>query len=630
MTTLSDAPQVLISPETGGGQVARGRRRRSVAVWALLCLAGLLPTFAGAGDGWQALGLGLWFPGAGFLAAGNWLIVLVLPCLLAMGLAWVAWFGSGMVVAPVIVWVGAAVAAGVLVDDTTQAAPWVVAGVTLLGALGAAAATTRQGRRLHRRRLERNATLPGELATVEGIRSRALAAVRTEEEMTPEQLKGVRYALTLAMQPKDDWTGFNRIDIFQTSAVRYQINQLGWLLALAQSRYAPSYHGSFSEGQRLLIERYLQKEVCGYWKYERAWGHLRLDADPIIRDNIMLTGYIGLNLALYAGNTGDHRYDEPGSLPFAVSRRRVYRYSALDVRDSLLNNYARHESDYCLFPCEPNWIYSACNMRGAVTLAGFDRALGTDHWQRLSGTFRRKLESEFMQPDGTVVALRSEHTGFSVPFPMPDSILAKELNPILPDLAHRYWALVRRELLPVVDGHRQITIPGTNVDFGNYTISDAFALACFHASAREMGDAEIAELALARFEALFDRDPTGTFYAKASCLANATIATDRLVEVDGWRTAVNTPIDPRIATGPVLTAPGFPDVLVAAARSDGADLRLVLCAETPGSQELRFERLRPGARYRVDGADLTADHDGHASVTMPVGTRTEVVLTPVH
>jgi hypothetical protein len=268
-------------------------------------------------------------------------------------------------------------------------------------------------------------------------------------------------------------------------------------------------------------------------------------------------------------------------------------------------------------------------MRGATTLAGYDRAYGTDHWQQLSATFRKRLESEFMLADGTVVALRSEHTGFAVPFPMPDSVLAKELNPILPELAHRYWALVRNELLPVVDGARQMTMPATNVDFGNYTISDAFALACFHASAREMGDSEVAELALARIEELFDRDETGTHYAKMSCLANATIATDRMLEVDSWRTAVNVPTDPRILSGPTLADAGFPDVLVAAARSDGADLTCVLSAATPGEYVLRFERLRPGARYRLStGTEVLADPTGVASAPVSIGARTEIRLIP--
>jgi hypothetical protein len=630
LTTLTADADVLIGPATGGGKVARGRRRRSFVVWALLCLAGLVPTLLDAGAGWRAFGLGLWFPGAGFLAADGWLVVLVLPCLLLMGLAWVAWFGSGMVLAPVIVWAGSAAAAGGLVGDTTGRAPWVVAGATVVGALGGAATVLHQGRRDERRRVERNAALPAELEAVDGIRTRALATVRADREMSAEQLNGVRYALNLARQANDDWTGFNRIDIFQTSAVRYQINQAAWTLAVAQSRFTPSYAGEFDAAQRNFIERYLQKEVCSYWMYERAWGHLRLDADPVGRDNIMLTGYIGLQVALYAGNSGDGRYFAPGSMPFAVSSRRVYPHSAMDIRDSLLANFARHAEDYCLFPCEPNWIYSACNMRGAATLAAFDRALGTDHWAQLRDNFRRRLEAEFMRPDGTVVALRSEYTGFAVPFPMPDSVLAKELNPVLPDLAHRYWALVRREGVPYVDGTRDIKLPGTNVDFGNYTISDAFALACFHGSAREMGDDEIAELALARIEAVLERDPVGSHYVNASTILNATIAMDRLLEVDGWRNAVNTPTDPGIAAGPVLAAAGYPDVLVAAARSDGAALHLVLRAAAPASYPLRIERLRPGGRYRLaTGEEFVADAEGLARINVDIGPRTEVRLAPV-
>ncbi|GAA0616962.1 hypothetical protein GCM10009547_18880 [Sporichthya brevicatena] len=636
MTTLAHPnaeADLLISPRTGGGPVGRARRRRSVAVWVVLCVLGALPSLLDAGAGWQAAGLGMFFPGAGFLAAEGWMVALVLPCLLLMGIAWVAWFGSGMVVAPVIVWLGSAAAAGALVGDTTDAGLPIVAAVTVAGLLGGVVASRAQQRKAVARREARNTVLPAQLDEVNAIRARAIAAPKAPE-MSAEQLKGIRYAIRLAMQPKEDWTGFNRVDQFQTSALRYQINQLGWLLALAQSRYAPSHHGELSESQIRLVERYLQKEVCSYWRYERAWGHLRLDADPIVRDNIMLTGYIGLNLALYEGNTGDFRWDAPDALPFAVGKRRIYPHSSLDVRDSLLENYGRHTDDYCLFPCEPNWIYPACNFRGAVTLAGYDRARGTDHWSQLRDAFRAKLEAEFMRPDGTCISLRSEHTGFAVPFPMPDSVLAKELNAVLPELAHRYWALVRHELLPVIDGERRIILDKANVDFGNYTLSDAFALACYHGSAREMGDYEVADLAMARLLDVLEWDETETYFPGRSTLVNATIATDRLLEVDAWRTAITVPTDPKILSGPILGRAGFPEVLVAAARSDGAALDLVLSARTPGEYELHFERLRPTARYRLTsgtagtGVEVTADAAGTARATAALDIRTELRLTP--
>lgn len=635
MTTLAnpnaDAADLLISPHTGGGTVAKGRRRRSLILWGALCALGALPSLLDASAGWQAAGLGLWFPGAGFLAADGWMVVLVLPWLLLMAVAWVAWFGSGMVIAPVLVWLGAAAAAGALVGDTTDAGLWIVAGAAVAGVLGGAVSARGQQKRALLRRRERNADLPALLQEVAAIRAQALTAPR-HPEMTAEQLKGVRFALNLALQSKEDWTGFNRVDQFQTSALRYQINQLGWTLALAQSRFVPSHHGELSQGQISLVDRYVQKDVCSYWMYERAWGHLSLDADPIVRDNIMLTGYVGLNLAMYEGNTGDYRWDAPDALPFAVSKRRVYPHSSLDIRDSLIENFGRHADDYCLFPCEPNWIYPACNFRGATALAGYDRSRGTDHWARLRDSFRRKLEAEFMAADGTCISLRSEHTGFAVPFPMPNVSLPKELNAVLPELAHRYWALVRRELLPIVDGARQIQLEKTNVDFGNYTLSDAFSLACFHGSAREMGDYEVADLAMDRLLAVLEWDPSGTHFANRSTLVNATIATDRLLDVDGWRTAVTVPTDPRILAGPILGNVGFPQVLVAAARSDGAALDVVLNAETPGDHELTFERLRPGASYSLQGTGVStavrAGVDGTARAVVPVGTRTELRLQP--
>src|SRR5258708_768359 len=89
--------------------------------------------------------------------------------------------------------------------------------------------------------------------------------------------------------------GYDKVDQFQTSALRYQINHLGYGLGMLQCMYTPSFHGYLSQAQRNLIELYLDRRIWGYWLWESAWGHLNLtDPDPAAKDNIMLTGWFGI------------------------------------------------------------------------------------------------------------------------------------------------------------------------------------------------------------------------------------------------------------------------------------------------------------------------------------------------
>ncbi|MGH7803080.1 MAG: hypothetical protein ACREQJ_01930, partial [Candidatus Binatia bacterium] len=456
-----------------------------------------------------------------------------------------------------------------------------------------------------------------------------------DDELGVDQLAALRWCLDRALQPVEGFDGFDRIDQFQTSAVRYQINQLGWTLAVAQGRCTPSFHGYLSEAQRRLIDKYLRPEVLGYWRWESLWGHLNFDPDPVGRDNIMLTGYIGINLALYMGNTGDRRYLEPGSLVFRVSDRHVYPHGAHDIVDSLMTNYAHYRDGFCLFPCEPNWVYPNCNIRGLKTLTAFDRVLGTANAASIRECFRERLESDFMAPDSSLVSLRSNLTGFAVPFPVPDAILPKELNPVFPDLAHRYWAIVRRELIDRRDGRCELRIPARNVDYGNYTFNDVFVIDTFLGSAREMGDDEIAEIALARLDGDARRTVANgaLSHRGVSTFANATIAMDRILRANGWRDAITKSPPASVFAGPILADAKYPDVLVAKAFSHGDDLELVLYpGREAGPQPLRFERLKAGRRYALHGAcdlDVLPDEHCGATVTVPLRGRTVLQLRPV-
>lgn len=111
------------------------------------------------------------------------------------------------------------------------------------------------------------------------------------EELSQDELEHLRYGLEGALQPVDSFWGFDRRDQFQLTATRYQINLLAYTLANAHYSRMPAFHGYMAQAQRNLIEKMLVPEIWRYWRLENRWGNLRNSADPVIRDNIMLTGY---------------------------------------------------------------------------------------------------------------------------------------------------------------------------------------------------------------------------------------------------------------------------------------------------------------------------------------------------
>src|SRR6266851_9426644 len=131
----------------------------------------------------------------------------------------------------------------------------------------------------------------------------------------------------------------------QRCSIRLITSAMAWACC---SACTPSFYGYLSQAQRNLIELYLDRRIWGYWLWESAWGHLNLtDPDPAAKDNIMLTGWFGIQLCMYMSNTGDRRYAEPGSLPFRRNLRRVYHHDAHTIAQSVMKNFL--DSEFCLY-----------------------------------------------------------------------------------------------------------------------------------------------------------------------------------------------------------------------------------------------------------------------------------------
>ena len=634
MTSLA-----LVGPQT------RMRLVRTGFGFLMLLVCGIALSQFSAVPGWRAFGLGLIMPGAGFLAyAGEFTIMAGVHAGLAIGvagvfgLALVMWFGSGNVLAPVVVWLVSAVAAGLMPHAGIAAPlsvpfvlpPAVIAGVMLLGFLWLP----------WRQRLaakQRRADAIYVAAQTPAYRGRPARP----DELSPSDLKQLRFALDRALQPVDQFDGFQWIEQFQTSAVRYQLSFAGYALAMAQSRL-PAFAGYLHQAQVNLIEKQRDHRVWRYWQLENMWGHLSSDADPVVRDNIMYSGFVAAQMAYFQSVTGDMQYAEPGA--FSLSKPSpVLSASEPFEHDFRSLVEAQHRgwraAPYGMMPCEPNWVYPLCNGIGATGVIAADQQLGTNAWPGIAHRLRQGMETELMGPDGRLLQFRSTLTGLAPPqFGGALSAASPSLffNAVFPDEARRLWLLARRDMLKR-DGQLNIR-KFWPIDTGDYRFTRATSYAGVAAAAMEMGDGEVAEKALIQLQAecpatlgdgVLHRDRASVFSHFLELMAVFGGA-DQLAGI------VHQPHGG--TKGPMINAQAYPDVLVAKADWEQSGLSCVLYPGTgpghspcdrPRSIELPLSGFKPGAGFAHDGVasgEGVADEHGEAVITLELDGRSELIV----
>mgnify|MGYP001139132908 CR=1 FL=1 len=620
----------LAVPDQPNGPIVRRLLRRTGLTAAGIASIALTVLRRSGDPGAKAAALGAIAPGAGYLYTRN--PGRLVATLGAFAASLVGWFATGNIVAPPAIWAAAAIDARRKALSGRR--PWsgapIVVPVALAGATVAGVVARRHAFRAAQERGRRRAAY---LATAPRIDPRPADVNRPE--MTAEDLATLRGLLDRARQPIERFDGFDIIDQFQTSALRYQLFFSQWALAMAQLHHTPSFHGYLSAAQRNLIDKVTQPRVWRYWVFEQTWGNLSLDWDPMRRDNVMLSGYLGTAVGSYESNTGDARYRESGALPFRLGQR-CWNYTFDMIARAVHDNMKR--SRLTLFPCEPNWVYNMCNMTGINTLLLSDRLHGTRYVDSVGADFGRRLREEFVTPDGRVTAIRSARLGFTIPMltsTVADCSLVTMLHAFDPELAHRCWSIVRHEFVDTSGAEPRIALRGWDIiDAGNYRKSEAGALAVVMWAAAEMGDTELYRLLEATLE--HSCPPVVTdgvrWYPEASTFLNAMLALARFNPPGGYRSLILDGPPPEVLAGPLLTDAQYPDVLVAAARSDGRALRLVLRpGDTGGRFRLTVGRLAPGRLYTVSGAvepEVVAAPDGTAALTVDLGDRREIHLSP--
>lgn len=609
--------------------------RRTLLIWFALCAMGIAPTLLGLGPQLTSAGLGLWLPGAGFLAVGGWWTLLLPLTLFLFLLSVIAWFWAGAVIAPVAVWAGAAALAAALAGERTWSpAPLAALALIVSTALAITALRQRMAHAGGEKAKQRESFLPQSLAEVAEMQKDIPEP--GSRELSEDQLARLRYLLDRSLQPIDSFDGFTIIDQFQPAALRYQINHMGFALAIAQTAYVPNFRGYMGQAQRNLIEKYLVKKVWDYWVIESCWGHLNFtNWDPAGRDNIMLTGWFGAHVGGYMLATGDRRYLEPGSLTFRLNDRKEWRHSFPSIIGSVDRNY--DSAEFGQFACEPNWIYPICNHYGMVSLATHDRLLGSGLIAKHLPRWLKGLETEFTDAAGSTVGLRSQYTGIPFPFPVGESGYCFFENAFLPDRGRQQWAIARKEVEEFfVDdaGTQRLAMPGDGLDAGNYRAGHTGVYGAFLIAAREFGDERIADAVLAGLahDCLPAKDDGVFRYRKASNIANANTCIGALMGTGDFARTFSEGTSPRTLAGPMIETMAYPEILVARAWSNGADLGATFYPGTvSGVHDIPLSKLEPGRRYLLSGAiepELVAANDGNGSCRIAVEGRTEFRLEP--
>ena len=587
-----------------GPQTTRLQRRTALIYGALASL-GIVLALARS-PAMQAFGLGLVIPGGGFAVISVQTgIVMGFLSVILFAAAIFLWFATGNVLAPPVIWLGSAVIASAMASDpasTTELLAVLAIPLTVFALIAIWPS-------------RKPAPPPAPFVA---------APTPPPAPISPEDLTRLRFALDRALQPVGEFDGFQWIDQFQPAGMRYQLNFAGYALALANRRL-PAYRGYLHEAQRRLIEKQRDWRVWRYWRLEEAWGNLSLNADPIPRDNIMYTGFVGAQIAWFQATTGDMRYSQPGAFTLETPRGEIFTHDFGTMTDALMRGWGA--SPYTLMPCEPNWVYPMCNAIGANAVRARDAQQGGALWAGIAGDFESGLTRELIDANGHPLAFRSTLTGFAPPAiggAAADATPALFLNGVLPEIANRIWAVTRAAMVrPDGSLDRRRFWP---VDTGNYRFSRAASCTAVAAAATELGDPEIAALSLD----LLDAECPSETHTGVTHRSNASVFAHfvELMARFGGQGALADLTARGIPKpeGPVLETMDYPAILVSRAEwEDGALCLTLHPGAQPGPVTLPLSNCRPHARLRMDdGTEGRADATGRAIIPVMLTGSTDI------
>ncbi len=627
------------------GPVSRKLLLRLATVLATMQIAGAWLTFGVGTDRARAAGLSLAFPGGGFLFAGLPGLFLLTMALLALAL--IVWWGASAHFAIPLVWASGVAGAVALVhgpkifldNDTTW--PWTIPLVYAL-AVGCVVTAAYRVERRYRTKLAKVPEINEYLRTA--VAPTPLAIERSADSMDVELL---RWVYAIACQPDDGLDGLDWGEQFHSGTqLRYQLNALCWALSMYAVNFVPNAPAQVEAALIKLVEKHTDLRVWSYWRTLNLLGNFDSSPDPIVRDNIMFSAFLGDVLNIFEAATGSTRFDEPGSLTFVWKDGRTFAYDHHSITAAVEKNFQRSKLGF--FPCEPGWSFTVCNIMGAQSLRGHDTVHGTNLWDGIQPRFAETLDNEYYTPDGSYAHIRSNHVGLSwdtgeVPGGHYFAQGSNRFADILPGHAKRAAALDRRSAAKVADlaklikdGRLEMELP---LELERHRAARS-ALGKWNGiigGSKMLAQEELYHAAIdasARQCATGERWPSAPLKAGVPAIGGNMILrwsnpmTTGQLNVRGYRPPV----------GPVLDSAPWDDLLVVEARSaDGQSLHLrVEPMDTPlESVELSLRQLVPGASYNVSvngetgsSGPMIADPTGRAVYRVSVLGPTTLEIRP--
>lgn len=582
----------------------------------------------------RAAGLSMVFPGGGFLYAA-WPSLFVLT-LVAMAFAVLLWWGLSAFFLIPLVWL-ISVMGSAAVGDGSHVWGWSIP-LVLSMTIATFATMFFRSRTMHRRKV---ASVPAMNAYLKSTPAPQASHPTLEPNALDREL--LAWCYELALQPPDEFEGFDWGEQYHGgTCLRYQLAFLGESLAAYAANALPNHQQVIEPALAALIQRMTDQRVWKYWQLENFLATGRRNPDPIIDDNVMLTGFYQSQIGMYEAATGSTKFDEPGSLKFVWKDGRVFAYDHKSISEAIVDNLER--SNLGLYSCEPTWVFTICNTQAAQGLVGYDRIHGTNYWGRVSERFRKGLIEEMMTADGGFRHIRTNTFGFS--FNDGDGTGeyftsgSHGFEDIAPDLARRgnVFALrgVKEKMAAlqqkIVDGYLDMKFAPKR-ERATYIMSTLSDWTGVIGGARAVGNEAVAAAATRSME----RDcATGARFPDRPLRAGV-----QSIAVALWprwgqpmslgQLTLRGYVPPR---GPILEHAPWPAVIVTKARcDDGSSLDWVVepySGDATTAREFRFRALAPNGAYRLRGGDIDrsiiADAQGRASVLFAVPARLDLRL----
>ena len=634
--------------------------RRTRLIHAALCIVGLIPfalKLCGLTVAPQlvAVGFGFIAPGGGFLACAGPVTVLF-----GLFLCFRLWKKdamrlqdfSGSFIGIAGYWLLGALGgllAGIPLFERirlTQFWSWSGCVIAFAGALALYVPYEMQARKMYKllsaARAERIASFDDSIALFNSVTSTPYEA--GIQELDEEQISAARYLYDATVNREEgDLSGFEGLK--GLASLRYQLSAFGYGLLILHAKYLPNFTGYLKQAHRFLIHGFSDPRTCGYWLRESRLGYFENNPDPVVKANVMLSGWMLPVVVGYYDQYRDDEFEREGSIkfrPFKDKPEQTYDYNARGIVEALHRQFNNKEFPYMLIPCEPHVAFPTCNSFGLLGMLMYDRRHGTNYCEDFWDDLYNYVCREFIEIDGSMALRRQDQYGLRhLPSsqlgydPLADVQNYLHYLPIFPGLAKRCYAQIRKhEVVFRDDGVAYFKRRPWEKILNMFTHKPdpSLQLALLEMTAVEYGDTEFVKgLRKAEEQNLAKSKEPGSFKFKGvNSLTMAYYAFTRISKKGYWSDVILRGIPETAFSGPLLAECEYPNVIPAKAASSGDDLELVLYnGAEPGEQRIKLERLRPDTSYSINGGEktFTSDSDGQAELFVHLDGRTEVMVT---